>query len=96
MSEVDVFDALKYHIEVDRYGTRKYYNNAGELHRLNGPAIERFDGTKYWYQHGLRHRTDGPAIEWCDGDKWWFIDGVHLTAAEFKLAVKNHERTRSI
>ena len=91
MSEVDVFDALKYHIEVDWYGTRKYYNNAGELHRLNGPAIERADGTKYWYQHGLRHRIDGPAIEWCDGDKWWFINGVHLTAAEFKLAVKHYE-----
>ena len=96
MSEQDVFDALKYRIEVDGYGTRKYFNSAYELHRTDGPAIERADGTKYWYQNGLRHRTDGPAIEWWDGDKWWFIDGVHLTAAEFKLAVKNHERTRSI
>ena len=96
MSEQEVFDALKYRVEVDVYGTRKYFNGAHELHRTDGPAIERADGTKYWYQNGLRHRTDGPAIEWCDGDKWWFIDGVHLTATEFKLAVKNHERTRSL
>ena len=96
MSEQEVFDTLRYRIEVDSSGTRWYYNSAGQLHRDEGPAIEYPNGAKYWYQNGLRHRTDGPAIEWYDGDKWWFIDGVHLTAADFKLAVKNHERTRSI
>ena len=88
MSEQDVFEALKYRIEVDARGTRWYYNSAGQLHRDEGPAIERADGTRYWYQNGLRHRTDGPAIEWCDGDKWWYINGEQLTEAEFNQAVK--------
>ena len=40
MSEQAVFDALKYRTEVDRHGTRRYYNGAGVLHRNGGPAIE--------------------------------------------------------
>ena len=76
MSEQDVFDALKYRIEVDQYGTRKYYNKAGQLHRINGPAIEYADGTKYWYQNSLIHRTDGPAIEYADGEKYWYQNGL--------------------
>ena len=88
MSEQEVFDALTYRIEVNEYGTRRYYNAAGQLHRLDGPAIERADGTKYWYQNGLRHRTDGPAIERANGTKEWFqnghrhrIDGVAIDYA---------------
>ena len=64
MSEQQVFDALKYRIKVTKDGTRSYYNNAGELHRDEGPAIEYADGDKFWYQNGNLHRTDGPAIEW--------------------------------
>ena len=83
----------KYYVTVDDEGTTRWYKDAKckILHRENGPSVEWTDGTTGWYQNGLRHRTDGAAIEWYDGDKWWFIDGVHLTAAEFKLAVKNHE-----
>ena len=40
MSEQEVFNALKYRVEVAKDGTRRYYNNAGELHRDDGPAIE--------------------------------------------------------
>ena len=114
MSEQAVFDALKYRIEVDEYGNRRYYNSAGKWHRENGPAIENAFGDKFWYQNGqlhrtdgpavewdngtkewyqydIRHRTDGPAIEYLDGDNSWFINGVELTGAEFKEAVKNYE-----
>ena len=52
MSEQEVFDTLKYHIEVDAYGTRRYYNAAKQLHRTDGPAVERNDGTKDWYING--------------------------------------------
>ena len=52
MSEQDVFDALKYRVEVAKDGTRRYYNNAGELHRDEGPAVEWADGTKEWYING--------------------------------------------
>ena len=75
MSEVEVFEALKYRIEVDEYGSRFYYNTAGLWHRENGPAIELADNSKYWYQNGHLHRTDGPAIEWFDGDKSWWQNG---------------------
>ena len=72
MSEQAVFDALKYRIEDDGFGTRRYYNTAGQLHRTNGPAIEYANGTKYWCQNSLIHRTDGPAIEYADGEKRWY------------------------
>ena len=88
MSEQDVFDALKYRIEFDGYGTCYYYNNAGLLHRLDGPAIEYPDGSKSWCQNGQLHRIDGPAVEWARGNKDWFINGKILTEAEFKEAVK--------
>lgn len=54
MSEQEVFDTLKYHIEVDMRGTRWYYNNVNQLHRTDGPAIECADGTKRWYINGVR------------------------------------------
>ena len=88
MSEQAVFDALKYRIEVDQFGTRRYYNSAGQLHRTDGPAIEWGNDSKRWYQNGLRHRTDGAAIEYSDGDKAWYINGKRLTEAEFNQRVK--------
>ena len=63
MSEQAVFDALKYRIEVDQFGTRRYYNSAGQLHRTDGPAVEYSNGDRVWYQNGFLHRIDGPAIE---------------------------------
>ena len=89
MSEQEVFDSLKYRIEVNEYGIHKYYNSADQLHRTNGPAVLCADGTELWYQNGLRHRTDGPAIMWPDGHKWWYINGCMMTEAEFIQAVKN-------
>ena len=88
MSEQDVFDALKYHIEVDMRGTRWYYNSDNQLHREGGPAVEWAGGTKSWFQNGQRHRADGPAIEWASGRKGWYINGEELTEAEFNQAVK--------
>ena len=80
MSEQEVFDALKYRIEVDEHGNRLYCDNAGEWHRENGPAIEWSNGTKSWYQNGQKHRTDGPAIVCTNGHKeWWQNDQRHRT-----------------
>ena len=91
MSEQEVFDALKYRIEVDARGTRWYYNSAGQLHRDDGPAIEYPDGSKSWCQNGQLHRTDGPAVEYASGDKVWYINGKMLTESEFNQAVKHYE-----
>ena len=88
MSEQEVFDALRYRVEVDSSGTRWYYNSAGQLHRDEGPAVEWNNGTKSWYQNGNRHRTDGPAVEYASGGKVWYINGKRLTEAEFNQAVK--------
>ena len=90
MSKQDVFDALKYRVEVDVFGTRFYYNNAGELHRDAGPAVEWDDGSKGWFQNGLLHRTDGPAIEYDAGTKSWYINGERLTEAEFNQLVSEN------
>ena len=87
MSEQEVFDALRYRVEVDERGTRWYCNSAGQLHRIDGPAIEYPNGNKEWWQNGQRHRTDGPAIEWDSGDKAWFINGERLTKAAFNQVV---------
>ena len=89
MSEQEVFDALKYRIEVDIYGSRWYYNNANQLHRDDGPAVEWAGGTKSWYQNGQLHRTDAPAIEYPNGNKEWWqngqrhrVDGPAITRAD--------------
>ena len=87
MSEQDVFDALKYRIEVDTRGTRWYRNVMGQLHRIGGPAVLYSTGAKHWYQNNRLHRTDGPAIEWASGRKDWYINGKRLTEGEFNQAV---------
>ena len=46
----------------DDYGTHRCYNDAGQLHREDGPAIVYMDGRQFWYQNGKLHREDGPAV----------------------------------
>lgn len=69
----------------DSIGNKMWYNEQGQYHRTDGPAIEWTSGTKCWYQMGLRHRTDGPAIEWPDGEKGWYIQGQPLTEEDHRL-----------
>ena len=75
-TEAEVYNALKYHVVVDSYGTRRYYNSADQLHRDDGPAVKRADGGKEWWLHGERNREDGPAIEWPGGTKEWWQNGL--------------------
>ena len=75
MSEQAVFEALKYRVVVDMFGTRRYYNSDNQLHRESGPAVEYKDGEKQWCQNGQLHRTDGPAVLWADGSKLWYQNG---------------------
>ena len=70
-----LYSALKYRIEVDEYGNRRYYNAAGFLHCEDGPAIVRVDGTLAWWQNGVLHRKDGPAIDYASGKKEWWHQG---------------------
>ena len=59
---------------VEKYRTY-WVNSIGELHRVDGPAIERKNANKEWYQQGRRHRVGGPAIEYENGSKEWWIEG---------------------
>ena len=79
----DVYMVLKYRIVVDRYGTRRYYNSAGQRHRVEGPAVELTNGDKFWYQNDLFHRTDGPAVELSNGVRLWRLHGVEYTESEY-------------
>ena len=65
----------KYCIEVDVSGNRYHRNNAGELHKTDGPAVKYFNGDRVWYQYGQLHRIDGPAIERVNGHKEWWQNG---------------------
>ena len=79
-TEAKLYSALKYRVDVDRHGTRMYYNSAGQLHREDGPAIVHTDGTAMWYQNGQRHREAGPAVVYADGTRLWYQNGsLHRT-----------------
>ena len=73
-------------IGTDEYG-KYYYNENGQLHRLDGPAAEYVNGKKVWYQNGQPHRLDGPAVEYKYNDslslKCWYINGVRYSEKEF-------------
>ena len=89
----ELFDALKYRIDVDEYGTRIYYNHAGRLHCEEGPAIEWSSGNKAWWQNGLRHRTDGPAIVYKDGNKEWWLNGKRYTEQDYHAQLRTLKQT---
>ena len=88
VTEADVFDTLKYRVVVDRYGTRRYYNSANQLHRDDGPAVVTTAGTRYWYQNNLLHREEGPAIERNDGTMHWIFHGISYTEVQFRDKVR--------
>ena len=64
--------------EVDQYGVVRYRNSDGQLHRVDGPAIEWEDGSREWWLHGRLHRVDGPAYEGADGSRSWYRHGKLL------------------
>ena len=60
---------------IDSEGNKRWYNDVGQYHRLDGPAVELADGDKVWYLNGKLHREDGPADEWWNGHKAWWLNG---------------------
>lgn len=87
MSEAAVFEILQLHLKVDDAGTRRYYNSAGQLHRLHGPAVEFLSGERWWYRNGKLHRTDGPAIISKTGIPSFWLNGEYMTLREYDCAV---------
>jgi hypothetical protein len=74
----------------DEFGNKFWYLN-GELHRVDGPAIEFADGTKHWYLNDKRHRVDGPAIEYADGSKLWYLNGKQILEKDFVIKKKSQQ-----
>ena len=60
---------------VIEYGAKVWRNAEGQLHRIDGPAIEMSSGIKSWFLHGKRHRESGPAVEYANGTKEWYVNG---------------------
>jgi len=68
---------------IDKDGSKIYYNSKGEIHRLDGPAIEYIEGIKYWYKEGKLHKVDGPAREYLYEIKSWYLLDKWLKEKEF-------------
>ena len=87
MSHDALIEALSGYVETDGHGTVSFFNNAGEIHRTDGPAVIYRDGDTLWYQNGLLHRTDGPAVMLSSGIGYWFLSGCEITRAEFNQRI---------
>ena len=69
--------------QIDDYGTTRWFNSDGILHREDGPAIEHADGNQYWLVNGILHRDEfeGPAAIHANFRKEWFLRGIlHRTS----------------
>jgi len=77
MNKVNYIEKIKVmnNLHIDEDGTKRWYDQEGRNHRVDGPAIEYPDGEMRWYQHGQLHRDDGPAIERIDGSEDWYQHG---------------------
>jgi hypothetical protein len=55
-------------------------NEQGQVHRIDGPAVEYDNGTKMWYYNNTYHRLDGPAIVRFGQAEYgqWFIFGKEI------------------
>jgi hypothetical protein len=68
----------KYPLFISPSGDKYWYNENGNYHRDDGPAIEFTSGTKMWHINGVNHREDGPAIMYSDGECQWYINGEYI------------------
>jgi hypothetical protein len=79
MSELDLFDELKYRIVRDDKGV-SYYNSSDQLHRDDDlPAVTWANGSQFWWVNGKRHRdNDLPAVVWSNGSALWYVNGERI------------------
>jgi hypothetical protein len=48
----------------------------GDLHRIDGPAVDSQNGRKEWWLNGMRHREGGPAVSRKNGSNEYWINGM--------------------
>ena len=73
---------MKTIITVASNGCVMHRNDKGQLHRLDGPAMETHDGTKRWYMNDMRHRGDGPAVEFLSGQVEWWYENIYFKSPQ--------------
>jgi hypothetical protein len=65
---------------VDEDGAVRFYNENGQLHREDGPAVEycksKHGGGNRWFYNGQKHRIGGPAVTHEDGTTEWWEHGA--------------------
>ena len=71
VSDIDMDDNYVY-AKTTPLGNKVYYDKDGELHRLDGPAIEYANGNKRWYWHGKWHCETGPALDDADYQAYYY------------------------
>jgi len=54
----------------DEYDNKFWYDENGNYHREDGPAIEESNGEFTWFWHGKNHRDNGKDVS--DNDYWYF------------------------
>jgi len=79
-------------IGIDDEGNVRYYNEKGQLHRLDGPAVEFFSGSKKWYENDKLHRLDGPATEWANSYKEWWVNNEYIGSDRLGFTPEDFER----
>lgn len=80
-------------VHIDNIGTKTWRDSEGNLHRVDGPAIEYPHGTCFWYLHGNLHRIGGPAVIFSNGVHVWAIDDVRfLKKEEYWEALSEEEK----
>ena len=77
--------------QISSIGTKRWYNEADQLHNPDGPAVIYAHGSQHWYINGKRHRTDGPANIYPNGVKQYWIHGKELTEEEFNDITQSEE-----
>jgi len=76
-------------LETDEFGTTRYFDSKGNLHREDGPAVEHISGEVMYFIHGRLHREDGPAYASADGDELIYcLDGKAYDVVSFYRTVK--------
>jgi hypothetical protein len=73
---------------INEYETKRWFNDAGQLHREDGPAIEYSDGSTEYYINGKEHRLDGPAVEFVSGTKFWYINGEEIDCQDNEAFIR--------
>ena len=43
---------------IDSDGTKRWYNDVGQYHREDGPAVELANGSKQWYLNGKKYTEE--------------------------------------